>query len=173
MYSRQCTDYCLHLYRLLCTPVQLNSHLLEKVTIIKKQLGNVVNDTRDVSEKLPSDVATENVEDETDVKEKSSEVEKDKEELNTCNLCDFKTNSKQGLKSHKTKKHKEITSHCGFCNLDFTSNREFHVHMSSFHSGMSPISTHNFPPRFPRTPISFPRYSNGFCPPNNPMGPRW
>ena len=143
-----------------------NNHILFELPN-NIQLSNVVNDTKDVF------VTTENVEDEKDVNENSSEVEKEKEELNTCNLCDFKTNSKQGLKSHKTKKHKEIIGHCGFCNLDFKSNREFHVHMSSFHSGISPISNHNFPPRFPRSPNSFPKYSNGFGPPNNPMGPMW
>ena len=52
----------------------------------------------------------ENVEDVKEMKEKSSEVEKEKEEEFACN---FKTQSKQGIKSHKTKKHKEITSHCG------------------------------------------------------------
>ena len=69
-----------------------------------------------------------------------------KEKLLKCNLCNFETQSKQGMKTHKTKKHKEVVSHCSFCDIDFTSNRDFHVHMSSVHSGMSPLNSNYFYP---------------------------
>ena len=50
---------------------------------IEKKLGNVINDTKDVLEK-PVSNKIENLENEKDIKEKSSEVET--EESFACNL---------------------------------------------------------------------------------------
>ena len=92
--------------------------LVEKVNLIETKLGNIINDNKDLSEKPASISTTEN---DKEIKEKSIQVERDKQKLFTCNLCNFSTQSKQGMKSHKTKKHKEVMAHCGFCDLDFTS----------------------------------------------------
>ena len=153
----------------------LIKNLVEKVNIVEKTLENVNNYAKDLHE-IPASNTIEQVKNVVDIKEKPIEVDKEKEEILTCNLCSFKTQSKQGMKSHKTKKHKEVVSHCGFCDLDFTCHRDFHVHMNSEHSGISsPIINRNFPPRLPRSPISIPRnpIPNGFYPPFSLMGPRW
>ena len=42
------------------------------------------------------------------LKDKLEIVRKPEDNKFACNLCDFKANSKQGLKTHETRKHKKL-----------------------------------------------------------------
>ena len=68
------------------------------------------------------------------LKDKLEIVRKPEDNKFACNLCDFKANSKQGLKTHETRKHTKVTQEnfpkqCNLCAKTFKTKDEMDKHV--------------------------------------------
>ena len=76
---------------------------------------------------------------------------------NKCDICDFKINSKQVLKIHKTKKHTNKPQKCPLYNLQSETYDKSFIHGSIFNYGTMRPNNH-FNPRSPAmSQNNFPR----------------
>ena len=64
----------------------------------------------------------------------SNDVLGEKETIFSCDICNYKTKSRSGLKTHKTRIHKIDANKCSFCDFEGKTKSKLEDHLATNHT---------------------------------------